>query len=186
MQTSKYPTKIWAALYKSSIRPHLNYGDIVHDQAYNAPFHQKLVRCLSRNNRSNKRHFKGKIYEELSLESLQLCCWFRKLSCFYKLFNGKHPHCLFKLIPSRSSSYATRNIRIIPVFKTRHTFFKNSFTQFVIFNPCKVWWNWIAFCQNSFGISPGFLYQLIIRDTGRLANEAFANVKFYCFFERTA
>ena len=27
---------------KSFIRPHLHYGDIIYDQAYNASFHQKL------------------------------------------------------------------------------------------------------------------------------------------------
>ena len=61
------------------------------------------------------------------MESLQLHRWFRKPSCFYKLFNSEHPHYLFKLIPSRGSSYVTRNIHSTPFFKTRHTFFKNSF-----------------------------------------------------------
>ena len=51
-----------------------------------------------------------KLYEELGLESLQLSLWFRKLSCFYKLFNSEYPHYLFKVIPSRSSSYVTGNI----------------------------------------------------------------------------
>ena len=79
---------------------------------------------MSRNNRSTSRE---KLYEELGLESLQLRRWFRKLSCFYKLFHSEHPRYLFKLIPSRSSSYVTRNIHNIPFCKTRHTFLKNSF-----------------------------------------------------------
>ena len=29
-------------IYNSFIRPHLDYGDIIYDQAYNASFHQKL------------------------------------------------------------------------------------------------------------------------------------------------
>ena len=66
-----------------------------------------------------------KLYEELGLESLQLRHWFRKLSCFYKLFNSKNPY-LFKLIPSRIASYAIRNMDNIPFFKT-HSFLKNSF-----------------------------------------------------------
>ena len=45
--------------------------------------------------------------------------------------------------------------------------------QFVIFNPWKVQWNWIAFSQNSFVILPGLLYHLIRRDSGRLVNETF-------------
>ena len=47
--------------------------------------------------------------------------------------------------------------------------------QFVIFSPWKVPWNWKAFSQNSFVISPGFLYQLIRRGSGRLGNEAFTS-----------
>ena len=61
------------------------------------------------------------------MDSLQLRCWFRKLFCFYKLFKSEHPHYLLKLIPSRSSSYITRNIHNIPFFKRRHTFLKNCF-----------------------------------------------------------
>ena len=45
--------------------------------------------------------------------------------------------------------------------------------QFVIFNPWKGPWNWIAFYQNSFVISLELLYHLNRRDHGRLSNEAF-------------
>ena len=91
------------SIYKSFIRPHLDYSDIIYDPAYNASFHQKLEllqynACFTitgaiRDTSSEK------LYEELGLESLQLRRWFRKLSCFYKLFNSEHPHYLFKLIP---------------------------------------------------------------------------------------
>ena len=41
--------------------------------------------------------------------------------------------------------------------------------------------------SNSFVLSPGLLYHLIRRDTGRLANETFTSnhgdIKSYCFFE---
>ena len=29
-------------MYKSFIRPHLDYGDIIYDQSYNTSFHQRL------------------------------------------------------------------------------------------------------------------------------------------------
>ena len=61
------------------------------------------------------------------MKALQLGCCYRKLSCFYKFFNSKHPHYLFKLIPSRRSGYVTRSIHNIPFFKTRHTFLKSTF-----------------------------------------------------------
>ena len=125
------PRSALLTIYKSFIRPHLDCGDIMYDQAYKASFHQKLellqyiaclaitgaIRCTSRE----------KLYEELGLESLQLRRRLRKLSYFYKLFNGEHPHYLFRLIPSRRSSYVSRNIHNIPFFKTRHTFLKNFF-----------------------------------------------------------
>ena len=66
------------------------------------------------------------------MESLQLQCWLRKLPYFYKLFISKHLDYLFKVIPSKSSSYVTRNIRNIPLLKTRHTFEKNSFPSPII------------------------------------------------------
>ena len=47
--------------------------------------------------------------------------------------------------------------------------------KYAIFLPWKVPWNWIAFSQNSFVISPGLLYHLIRRDSGRLANEVFTS-----------
>ena len=113
------------------IRPHIDYGDIIYDQAYNISFDQKLEQlqynaCLAITGaiRGTSRE---KLYEELGLESLQLRRWFRKLSCFYKLFNSKNPCYLFKLIPSRIASYATRNMDNIPFFKTRHSFLKKTF-----------------------------------------------------------
>ena len=45
--------------------------------------------------------------------------------------------------------------------------------QFVTFSPWKVPWNWIAFYQNSFLISPGLFYHLIRHDTGWLENQVF-------------
>ena len=118
-------------LYKRFIRPHLDYGDIIYDQAYNASFHQKLEllqynACIAITGAIRGTSWE-KVYKELGLESLQLRRWFRKLSCFYKFFNSEHPHYLFKLIPSRSSSYVTRNIHNITFLKTRHTFLKNFF-----------------------------------------------------------
>ena len=62
-------------IYKSFIRPHLDYDDTIYDQAYNASFHQKLEplqykACLAITGaiRGTSRE---KLCEELGLESLQ-------------------------------------------------------------------------------------------------------------------
>ena len=61
-------------IYKYFIRPHLDYGDIIYDQAYNLSFHQKLesiqynaALALTRAIRGSSRE---KLYQELGLESL--------------------------------------------------------------------------------------------------------------------
>ena len=125
------PRSAWLTIYKSLIRPHLNYSDTVYGQAYKALFNQKLEvlqynACLAISG-AIRGTLREKLYEELGLESLQLRRWFRKLSYFYKLFNCERPHYLFKLIPLRGSSYITRNIHNIPFFKTRLYFFEKLF-----------------------------------------------------------
>ena len=80
---------------------------------------------------SNHRNHSGtsreKIYHELGLDSLQLRRWYRKLCLFYKVFKKEHPKYLFNPIPVRSTPYATRTVGNIPLIKTKHNFFKNSF-----------------------------------------------------------
>ena len=60
---------------------------------------------------------KERIYQELGLESLQLCRWYRKLG---------------NLIPVKSTPYATRIVGNIPLINTKHNFFKNYFFQLEI------------------------------------------------------
>ena len=70
------PRSALLTIYKSFIRPHLDYGDIIYDQAYNASFNQKLEllqynACLAITE-AIRGISRGKLYEELSLESIQL------------------------------------------------------------------------------------------------------------------
>ena len=50
------PRQALITIYKAFVRPHLDYGDILYEQAFNASFHQKLkkdtIQCLYSNNRS--------------------------------------------------------------------------------------------------------------------------------------
>ena len=41
------PRQELITIYKAFVRPHLDYGDILSDEAYNASFHQKLenIQC---------------------------------------------------------------------------------------------------------------------------------------------
>ena len=117
--------------YKAFVGPHLDYGNVIYDEAGNETFHEKLEpiqynACLALlaaiigSSREN-------LYQKLGLESLQRRRWYRKPSLFYKIFKENKPVYLFSLIPTKISNYNTRNTDEITLFRTIHNFFKNSF-----------------------------------------------------------
>ena len=128
-------------IFKSFIRPHLDYGDIIYDRAYNTSFHQNIesiqynaALAITGAVRGTSRE---KLYQELGFESLQQRRWYRKLCCLFKIINNQSPSYLFQLIPSPSylfqlipspnTRYFARNSENIPQLCTKHDFFKNSF-----------------------------------------------------------
>ena len=58
---------------------------------------------------------------------MQQCRWYRNLCSFYKAFKNESLRYLFNIIPIGKPAYSTRNHVNIPLFKTNHNFFKNSF-----------------------------------------------------------
>ena len=70
-----FPRPVLMTMQKAFVRPHLDYRDIIYDEAYNETFHQKLesIRynaclALSGGIRGSSRE---KLYHESGLESLQ-------------------------------------------------------------------------------------------------------------------
>ena len=118
-------------IYKSFIRPHLDYGDIIYDQAYNVSFHQKLESIQYNSALAITGAIRGtsteKLYNELGSETLEKRKWNRKLCCFYKVYKSHSPKYLFNIILVTVSRYNTRNTNNIPQFKIKHNFFRNSF-----------------------------------------------------------
>ena len=107
------PRPVIMTMHKASVRPHLDYGDTIYDEAYNEKFHQKLeyIQCntclaLSGGIRGSSRE---KRYHELGLESLQCRLWYRKHCLFRKTFKNNKPVYLFSLIPTKNSNYNARN-----------------------------------------------------------------------------
>ena len=77
---------------KTLVRPHLDYGDMIYDQTYNASFHRKLESiqysaCLAITGTIRGTSYE-KLNQELGLETLQSRRWFRKLYLFYKMVNN--------------------------------------------------------------------------------------------------
>ena len=120
-------------IFRSFIRPHLDYGDIIYDKAYNESFHAKLESLQYNASLAITGAIKGssteKIYEELGLETLKSRRWYRKMSFLYKVLKNESPSYLFQNIPNaqRQSHRQTRNSGKIPSIFVKHDYFKNSF-----------------------------------------------------------
>ena len=122
---SVLPRITLVTIYKAFVRPHLDYGDILYDQAFNNSFHDRLESiqynaCLAITGaiRGTSRE---KLYQELGLEPLRLRRWYRKLCLFYKFFKNEHPQYLFHLIPVRHSCHTSRNVHSIPFLSVKHS-----------------------------------------------------------------
>ena len=69
-------------IYKSFIRPHLDYGDIIYGKAYNSSLHQNLEKIQYNSALAITGAIRGtpkeKLYQELGLESLEKRRRYRK------------------------------------------------------------------------------------------------------------
>ena len=82
------PRAALLTIYKSFLRPHLDYGDVIYDSAFNESFQNKLesvqynaALAITGATRSSSRE---KLYQELGLEPLKSWRWYRKLCLFFK------------------------------------------------------------------------------------------------------
>ena len=124
------PRPALRTIYECFIRLHLGYGDIIYDLP-NLSFHQKLesiqynaALALTGAIRGSSRE---KLYQELGLESLQLRRWYKKLYCFYKIYNKQASGYLTKPIPTRNEVYQIRHVANIPSLSFKHNFLKKTF-----------------------------------------------------------
>ena len=89
-------------IYKSFIRPHLDYADVVFDKPSNATFFSRIespqynaalaIRGTIRDTS------KEKLYQELGFETMNERRWFRRPCCFYKILNNQAPAYLYSLL----------------------------------------------------------------------------------------
>ena len=106
-------------IYKFFFRPHLDYGDVIFDRAFNKSFQNKYqaIRGSSRE----------KLYQELSLELLKSRCRYLKLCLFFKLKKNKHSSYLFDMVPKVLSTQTTRNIATSLYLMLNKNSFENLF-----------------------------------------------------------
>ena len=131
-------TKSLLTIYKSFVRPNLDYADIIYDKTLSKSFKRKTemveYNALVYNNITGV--FNGtsrdKIYQELGLESLVDRRWTRKLVFFHKIILGLLPSYLkYCLIPHdnlRTYLTGSSTQKTIKTFPARTKTFELSFS----------------------------------------------------------
>ena len=121
------PRKSLLTIYKSFIRPHLDYCDIIYDQPNNESFCTKIEHIQYNAALAITGAIKGtsqtKLYKELGLEPLKFRRLFRRLCTFLKIKTSGKPEYLFNLIPRGQHSYNTRLLDQIETYGTDKFFF---------------------------------------------------------------
>ena len=128
------PRSSLLTIYKSFVRPSLDYGSVIYDQPDNSNLSDKIesvqynaVLAITGAIRVTS---KEKLYQELGLEYLRNRRWLRRMSYIYKIISTKSPPYLYELILSLQRSHLYPGC-----FKTLHCrteLFWNSFLPFTV------------------------------------------------------
>ena len=128
------PRSSLLTIYKSFVRPHLDYGDVIYDQPNNPRLSDKIesvqynaALAITGTIRGTS---KEKLYQELGFEFLKDRRWLRRMSYLYNIISTKLSPYLYQLIPplQRSHQYPS----CFQTFRCRTTFFQNSFLPLAI------------------------------------------------------
>ena len=118
-------------IYKSFVRPHLDYGDLIYDQPNNESFCQQIESVQYNASLAitgaNKGTSRLKLYNEIGLESLKFRRLFRKLCIFYKIKSTGLLSYLYDLIPKSSHMYNDHSVEDLAMLCRRTDISKYSF-----------------------------------------------------------
>ena len=123
------PRSSLLTIYKSFVRPHLDYGDVIYDQPNNSSLSDKVesvqynavLAIIGAIGGTSKE----KLYLELGLESLRNRRLLRRMSYLYKIVSTKFPPYLYDLIPPLQRSH--RYPACFETLRCRTELFRNSF-----------------------------------------------------------
>ena len=125
-------------IYKSSIRPLLDYADVIYDQPSNASFSKKIESGQYNNTAvavtgAIKGSSREKLYQELGLVYIYQRRWARRLCLLYKAFSTGQTSYIYDLLPSMRSSH--QHVNSFNTVSCKSEYFKNSFILNVIDTP---------------------------------------------------
>ena len=125
------PRNALLSIYKSFIRPHLDYADIIYDQPHNQTLSDRIesvqynaALAITGAIRGTSRE---RLYQEFGLESLSNRRWYRRLTMFFNIASGNCPTYLTNILPNRQTSYNTKRNNLYYIYRANTNYFKNSF-----------------------------------------------------------
>ena len=123
------PRNSLLTIYKSFIRPLLDYADMIYDQPSNASFSKRIesVQCNAAIAITGAiiGSSREKLYQELGLEYLYRRRWARRLCLLYKVFSTGQPSYIYDLLPPLRSS--RQHVNSFNIVTCKSEYFKNSF-----------------------------------------------------------
>ena len=127
-------------IYKSFVRPQLDYGDVIYDQPNNDNFIRKLESIQYNAALAITGAIKGtskeRLYSELGLETLANRRWYQRMCLFWKIINKSAPVYLSNLLPQKQISRNPYRQNLLYSFSKNTNYFANSF-----FPYCTDQWN---------------------------------------------
>ena len=127
-------------IYKSFVRPHLDYGDIIYDKPNVDSFINKLESVQYNAGLAITGGIRGtskeRLYQELGFEYLEKRRWYRRMCLFWKIINGFAPSYLSKLLPEKQPLRNPNRQDHYVSFSKNTNYYANSF-----FPYCTDKWN---------------------------------------------
>ena len=118
-------------IYKSFIRSHLDYADVIFDKPSNTTFSNRIkstqYNAALAITGTIRGTFKVKLYQELGFETMKERGWFQRLCCFYKILNNQTPGYLHSLLYLPNRHYDTLTYSKIRQIFCRTEIFSNFF-----------------------------------------------------------
>ena len=119
-------------IYRSFIRPHLDYCDVIYDQPHKEGFCSKIESVQYNAALSITGAIKGtsrnRLYQELGLESLSDRRLYRRLVHFFNIVHLTSPKYLFDLLPEKRRSLNPQRSELFTEFFSHSAFFDSFFS----------------------------------------------------------
>ena len=103
------PRPALMTIYKAFVRPHLDYGDVIYDEAYNKSFHQKLESIQYNTCLALLGTIRGSSLPKIRSEIPPSSTLVQKTLRILLDFKENKPVYLFNLIATKNLNYNTRN-----------------------------------------------------------------------------